>query len=175
MLLSPPPVVRNVGMFRRASVLTILLAAFLSGLRAETPANAEKVQVLKLVVISELHSAGYNVRERVCFSTREKPAVEKRIVSALRSLKLSIVELPLCAKRLTRSSIDIESIALDGSSATINVSTSDWDYPNGVHFFVYLRKGTYKLVKAKDGSWHIDSYSNLLKDGPQKVPTDYKS
>jgi len=113
-------------MIRRISVLSTLLLGFLSGgLTGQTLENADKAQVLKLVVVSELGLAGYKPRERICFSTREKPTVEKKIVSSLRSSKLSIVQYPLCAKRLTRAGIDIEFMTFEGPTATVGVATSD--------------------------------------------------
>ena len=96
-------------MIRRIGVLSLSLVGIVTGITGQALENADKADVVKTVVISELNFAGYKRKESVCFSTREKPAVEKEIVSSLRSSKLSIVRLPLCAKRLTRSAIDIES------------------------------------------------------------------
>ena len=76
---------------------------------------------------------------------------------------------------MTRSGIDIKSITLDDSAATVAVTTSDWDWPAGEHFFVYLRKGNYTLTKGKNGPWQIDGYSNRLKDGPRTAPADYRN
>ena len=77
---------------RHAVLFGLLLFNLSPSLRGQS-GTQDKAQILKLVVVAELESSGYKPAEGVCFSTREKPAVEKELVRSLRASKLSIVQL----------------------------------------------------------------------------------
>jgi len=138
-----------------------LLAAGLSALEVYSTGNRDEVEVLALVLQSEVQANAWNKDEIVCFSVEGKDP-DKKLVQALRRHNLNVRSQAEWRRKLVCGfQVTLRFVRLDFPlSAQIRADVADFREINTgqAHVAVRLRSGEYMLLRC-NGKWSVGSYT----------------
>jgi hypothetical protein len=139
---------------------TIFALTLLSDDKTYTPKSGDEVEILSLVLRSEIVANKWTKRDLICFSVEDMDPSPK-LVKALQQRYLNVCSSAEWPKKFNCGfDVRVQFISLDASeSARVHTEVQDLREINtgDAHIAVQLRDGDYVLRKS-DGKWSISGH-----------------
>jgi hypothetical protein len=125
-----------------------------------SPKNADEVEVISLVLASEVSANNWTKDDLICFSIAEKDP-DKKLLKTLRQQGLNVCRLSEWRKKFACGfHVDLRFTSFDSSQlASLHVVATDVREINSgdAHLAVRLRDGEY-IARKTEGKWSIGDY-----------------
>jgi hypothetical protein len=141
-------------------VMTCFAVTTISAERTYSPKNADELEIISLVLASEVRANNWTKHELICISVEYKDP-DKKLVKALRQQGLNVCKLSDWRKNLACGfQVHLRFMGFDTSqTARLHTEVADVrDINTGsAHVAGRIREGEYTLRKT-EGKWSIGNY-----------------